>query len=93
MVLSLIIINIILTQLPLVSTFGYEFAALNGLILTILTGLHTLSFTSKSKYNLAKLIKNLLLLFLIPLIITLVNSALTMFCSFTGWTNILSIDC
>jgi len=80
--LILIIINFILTQLPLVSTFGYEFAALNGLILAILTGLHTLSFTSKSKYNLRKLIKNLFLLFLIPLIITLVNSAITMFCSF-----------
>jgi hypothetical protein len=78
----LISVNIILTQLPLTSTFGYEFAAINGLMLTVIAGLHTFNFISKSEFAPTELIKNLLILFLIPFVITIINSMLTMFCSF-----------
>ena len=78
----LVLINIILTQLPLTSTFGYEFAAINGLILTVIAGLHTFNFINKSEFAPIELTKNLLILFLIPFVITIINSILTMFCSF-----------
>ena len=78
----LILINIVLTQLPLVKTFGYEFAAFNGLMLTIIAGLHTLNFIKKTEIVFNEIIKNLLILFLLPLVITIINSMLTMFCSF-----------
>jgi hypothetical protein len=80
--LVLMVVNIFLTQLPLTSTFGYEFAAFNGLILCTIAGLHTISSLHKSEFVLSELIKNLLLLFLIPLLISVINSILTMFCSF-----------
>jgi len=80
--LVLMVVNIFLTQLPLTSTLGYEFAAFNGLILCIIAGLHTISSLHKSEIVLSELIKNLLLLFLIPLLISVINSILTMFCSF-----------
>lgn len=80
--LLLAMINILLTQFPLTSTFGYEFAAFNGLLLTILAGLHTFNFINKSEFVFTKLIKNEFILFLIPIFITLINSMLTMFCSF-----------
>ena len=78
----LIVVNIFLTQLPLTSTFGYEFAAVNGLMLCIIAGLYTISFIHKSVFVLSELIKNLLILFTIPLLISIINSILTMFCSF-----------
>jgi len=80
--LVLIVVNIFLTQLPLTSTFGYEFAALNGLILSILTGLNTLNFVNKSEFSLNELAKTLFILFLIPFAISVINSLLTLFCSF-----------
>ena len=80
--LFLILINIYLTQLPLTSTLGYEFAALNGLILCVIAGLHANSFLHKSEFILSELIKNLFLLFLIPLLISVIHSIFTMFCSF-----------
>lgn len=78
----LIVINYFLTQLPLTSTFGYEFAAFNGLILCISAGLYTINAFHKSVFVLTELIKNLFILFLIPLIISVINSIFTMFCSF-----------
>lgn len=78
----IILINILLTQLPLMSTFGYEFAAFNGLLLSVIAGLQTINFLKNSEKDFFKLVKNLLILFLIPLIVTIINSLLTMFCSF-----------
>ena len=80
--LILIAVNIFLTQLPLTSTFGYEFAAVNGLILCIIAGIYTINSIHKSVFVLSELIKNLLILFTIPLLISVINSILTMFCSF-----------
>jgi hypothetical protein len=80
--LILIAVNIFLTQLPLTSTFGYEFAAVNGLMLCIIAGLYTISSIHKSVFVLSELIKNFFILFTIPLLISVINSILTMFCSF-----------
>jgi len=76
------IINFFLIQLPLTGTFGYEFAAVNGLLFAIISGLHTLNFLSKSDYNLNDLVVNLSVLFFIPLFLAILKSLLTMFCSF-----------
>lgn len=81
--LVLVLINIFLTQLPLTSTFGYEFAAVNGLLLAIIAGLQTFNFINKSEFVIAELIKNLLILFILPFCISMINSMLTMFCSFS----------
>ena len=80
--LILIAVNIFLTQLPLTSTFGYEFAAVNGLMLCIIAGLYTINSLHNLVFVLNELIKNLLILFTIPLLISVINSILTMFCSF-----------
>ncbi|MEO8231082.1 MAG: hypothetical protein ABI638_02285, partial [Ignavibacteriota bacterium] len=83
----LIVINILLTQFPLTSTFGYEFAAVNGLLFVVLSGLQTLNLFKKSEYVIAKLIKNLFILFVIPFLIIIVHSLLTMYCSFWDGLN------
>lgn len=80
--LILFLINIILANLPLTSTFGYEFAAVNGLLLSIICGLYTLGFVYNTKFNLSDILINIFILFTIPLIVTIINSILTMFCSF-----------
>ena len=78
----LIVLNILLSQFPLTSTFGYEFAAVNGLLFVLIAGMQTLSLLKKSEFVIAKLIKNLFILFVIPFLIIIVHSLLTMFCSF-----------
>ena len=80
--LVLIIFNILLTQLPLTSTFGYEFAAINGLLLSVIAGLQTISLLKKLQPDFPELIKSFFILFLIPLFVTIINSLFTMFCSF-----------
>ncbi|HEX9251339.1 MAG TPA: hypothetical protein VF870_03810 [Ignavibacteriaceae bacterium] len=81
--MAIILINVILTQLPLTSTFGYEFASFNGLLLAIIAGLQTFNFIDKSEFVVKELIKNLAILFLIPFFISVIHSFLTTFCSFT----------
>jgi len=80
--LVLILINITLIQFPLTGTFGYEFAAFNGLILTIFSGLYTLKSISKADYKLSNLVISVLIITTIPLVIVIVHSIFTMFCSF-----------
>ena len=80
--LSILIINIILTRLPLTGTFGYEFAAINGLLLVIISGLFTLKDLSKPEFSFPNLLISLVLFVLIPLVIIIIKSLLTMFCSF-----------
>ena len=80
--LFLFFVNFILLQLPLTGTFGYEFAAINGLVFVIVSGLHTLNFITKSDYNLKDLVFNLTFLFLLPVLLAIIKSVLTMFCSF-----------
>lgn len=81
------IVNFYLIQLPLTGIFGYEFAALNGLLLIILSGLHTLNFLSKSDYKYHDLVFNLAALFFIPPLLVILKSLLTMFCSF--WDGLI----
>ena len=83
----LIVLNILLTQFPLTNTFGYEFAAVNGLLFVVIAGLQTLSLLKKSEFVIEKLIKNLFILFVIPFLIIIVYSLLTMFCSF--WDGLI----
>ncbi len=78
----LVIINIFLTQIPLTNIFGYEYAAINGLLISIITGVHTLNLIQKPVFAFVNLIKSLFLLFLIPFLIIFLHSLLTMFCSF-----------
>ncbi len=79
--------NILLIQFPLTSTFGYEFSALNGLLLAIIAGLYTLRLLRKSEFEISGLIKNLSIIFLIPFVIVVIHSLLTMFCSF--WDGLI----
>ncbi len=81
-VLILILINYLFTGIALLNTFGYEFAAVNGLLFVIISGLFTFNKIQNAEFSLIKVLKYLTVLFFIPLIITLINSLLTMFCSF-----------
>ena len=54
--LSILIVNIFLIRLPLTGTFGYEFAAVNGLLLVIISGLFTLINLSKPKFSFPNLL-------------------------------------
>ncbi len=55
-----IVLNILLIQFPLTSTFGYEFAAVNGLLFVVIAGLQIIRLAFKSEFNISKLIKILL---------------------------------
>lgn len=70
-----------LVNLPLINTLGYEFSALNSLLLVIISGLFSISYLIQNPTNYKRLIKKLLLFFLLPLVISLVHSLFTMFCS------------
>lgn len=85
--LILILINYLFTGIALLNTFGYEFAAVNGLLFVIIAGLFTLNKIQKAEFDLIKILKYLLVFYFLPLIITLINSLLTMFCSF--WDGML----
>jgi hypothetical protein len=80
--LSILIVNIILIRLPLTGTFGYEFAAINGLFLTVVSGLFTLVNLSKPEFGFKSLLLSLGLFVLTPLVVIIIKSLLTMFCSF-----------
>ncbi|MDT3696596.1 MAG: hypothetical protein ROY99_09405 [Ignavibacterium sp.] len=83
----LILINYLFTKVALLNTFGYEFAAVNGLLFVVIAGLFTFNKTQKAEFNLKNILYNLLVFFSLPLIITLINSLFTMFCSF--WDGLL----
>ncbi len=86
-VLLLLTINVLFLFLPLTSVFGYEFSLFNSLLVVVLSGVLTInSITHFRKQGrgktLAELAKWLLIFFVIPLLISLVNSLFTGFCSF-----------
>ncbi len=82
-----LLFNLLFIQQPLLNTLGYEFAALNSLLLVILSGLYSISFLKKNPNKILVLCNKLLLLLLIPFLVTIVYSSLTMFCSF--WDGLL----
>lgn len=78
--------NLLLLKFSLSSVFGYEFSVLNSILLTLLSGFHSLDFLKHKieeyDYSLRLLFVNLSIFILIPLIISLANSYLNGFCSF-----------
>ena len=85
--LVLFLFNLALTQISLLKTFGYEFAAANGLILVIISGLYTIKSLSDRGNQISDLIEALFILSVIPIIVIIINSILTMFCSF--WDGLI----
>jgi len=80
-------VNLYLLTLPLTNVFGYEFAAVNALLLSFLSGLFTLLFlksknTEQKHFQNAKLIKSFALMLLIPFAISILKSIIAGFCSF-----------
>lgn len=57
--LILILVNYLFTGIALLNTFGYEFAAVNGLLLVIISGLFTISKIQKTELNPIKILKDL----------------------------------
>ena len=92
--LSILVANLILIRLPLTGTFGYEFAAINGLLFVVISGLFALNNLSKPEYRFPELIISLVFFVLIPLAVIIIKSLLTMFCSFCdGMIFYLMIVC
>ena len=79
-------INLALLQFPLTNVFGYEFAAINALLLSFLSAIYAVShFKKYSKQNKPEpftLFKINTGLLFIPLFISVGNSFITGFCSF-----------
>jgi len=78
----LLIANLLIIQLPLFGTLGYEFAAINALFLSVICGLLTISYQKKNVNVTKSFVLSLLSLSLIPLFISIIYSFITLFCSF-----------
>ncbi|MHB8579571.1 MAG: hypothetical protein ACYDA4_06885 [Ignavibacteriaceae bacterium] len=92
--LSLIIlIDLLLQYLPLTNVFGYEFSAVNSILLSFLSAVYFISVYKKSGdvEERKSLIKNLTIGFLsfifLPLIISITHSIFSISCSF--WDGLL----
>jgi hypothetical protein len=83
----LLILNLLLINLPLTNVFGYEFAAINAIAISFLSGIYIISSfkkgTENSSLKIITLFKNLSVLLLIPFIVSIINSIISGFCSFT----------
>lgn len=82
-ILLLIIINILLLYNPLTTVLGYEFSAVNSFILTILTGLFAIRWIKINRIITRSYLLVVLMFLSIPLIINLIHSFVTEFCSFS----------
>ena len=82
-ILILILFNTILIKLPLTSDFGYEFSALNSILLIIILGLLAISFLKRKENFVKNILKISPILLLVPLMISVMNSLLTTNCSLT----------
>jgi hypothetical protein len=80
-VLTLVLFNIILIKLPLTSVFGFEFSALNSILLIIISGLLIISFLKRKENFVKNILKISPILLLVPLMISLLNSMITTTCS------------
>lgn len=79
----LITINILLLNHPLTRVLGYEFSAINSLLLIILSGIFTLNWLRKTSTLSGTYFTFLGTLLAIPLLINIINSLFTEFCSFS----------
>ncbi|MBK9099661.1 MAG: hypothetical protein IPM14_16440 [bacterium] len=85
-------VNLFLQTLPLTNVFGYEFSAINSLILSFLSGIYIISvFKSSEKtknfFNTSQLFEAWLWMLSIPFIISIIKSLVFGFCSF--WDGLL----
>lgn len=85
--LIIAVINLALLQFPLTNVFGYEFAAINALLLSFLSALYSISYfkkfsTQDEKPEPFRLFKAYLLFLIIPFLISVGNSFFVGFCSF-----------
>ena len=85
--LLILLINIFLQTLPLTNVFGYEFSALNSILLSFLSGLYTISILDSAakeelRFNFSLLRNALIWMLFIPFIISIVRSIIFGFCSF-----------
>ncbi len=88
--LVLISFNVLLLYLPLTNVFGYEFSAINSIIIVLFSGLFTISLIKKiiteiiKKEIAGKYFRIMAISFLLlPAVISIVHSFLTKSCSFT----------
>lgn len=84
--LIIIVINLYLVSLPLTNLIGYEFSAINGIILPLLGGLFALIYQRDTKSFLISSKQGLLitsLFFVIPFVIGFINHWLFEICPFT----------
>lgn len=82
-ILLLVISNILLMFHPLTKVLGYEFSAINSLILTVITGVFAINWIKKNGSITSSYLLVVLTFLVIPLIINLIHSFLTEFCSFS----------
>jgi hypothetical protein len=85
--LIIILINLYLLTLPLTNVFGYEFSAVNALLLSFLSGLYIISFLKstageKKQINNSNLIARFAPILFSPFAISLIKSIILGFCSF-----------
>lgn len=79
----LITINVLLLNHPLTRVLGYEFSAVNSLFLVLLSGIFTLRWIRKANTLSGTYFTFLAILLAIPLLINIINSLFTEFCSFS----------
>ena len=97
--LILLLVNLALLKLPLTNVFGYEFSVINSLLIVLLSGIYTIyffddNFSKKNRNFIPELLKSLLLLLIMPFSVSVINSAISGFCSFTnGLLFYLVITC
>ena len=80
-------VNLFLQTLPLTNVFGYEFSAINSLLLSFVSGIYIISvFKSSEKtknlFNTSQLFEACLWMLSIPFIISIIKSLIFGFCSF-----------
>jgi len=82
------VINLFLLTVPLTNVFGYEFSAVNALLLSFLSGLFSISFLNSlvkenKKFNEESYLSSLRWMLFLPFAISVINSMIFGFCSFT----------
>jgi len=86
--LTLLVYNLLLLKFPLTHVFGYEFSVLNSVLIVLLGGIYSISFyknlfEKEKQYFTKELYKSLFLFLLIPFCVSVVNSIVNGFCSFS----------
>ena len=88
------VINLYLQTLPLTNVFGYEFSAINALLLSFLSGLFSITYLKSlvkenQKFNVENFISALRWMIFLPFAISVINSIYIWLLLFYRWTPIL----